>query len=644
MNWIDNVLLDGMDYFSGIFFYFFNVANKLAVIVAFVGIAINCIKLWFGAIAVKKMVISTILNFALFLGAINLYNIAVGTIAKTATMWGSEAGGGKYIVQQNLIAIMEQCENDLKVAKKVENMSPEQAQNYIAQRKLNITQKSLGSGRDEKKNSPFTDGIVDKNGPEEYMNNVNLYRSTEENIAAAQISIAALKHVLSPTKIKDKNGDLIDTYFLDVMIHDTKGGGTNFISPTAFLKISILLSCFIWMRESDYLTVKIGKAQDEADKSHRLIKMPPGIVALGAMDLNDYGNIILTFACCVSIVFATIFILMQYCMAIFEYSIITSICIAFIPFILANETKVIAKKILPPFWGQAIKLLILTICMWFAMYQYVYLIAGQIGEDSAVNFGVFAYIMFTIIISFVVTQNGPQIAMTILTGQPQLSMGELVAAVATVAGGTAAIASAPRHIKRGAEKTGEVIGGTIGEGANAIGTGVGMIKEIRSARAAARARAEEEGYSLQEQEAYERKAVRAVMGGHIKNAGKNLLHNLSHSSVTKDDRNGSQNRGSTFNNRFDGHEGEAPHTSFTQAKNADGTSQTLNEYLSSMGKAGEAIGRGIVPDNKNVDPSPGFETPGLPPPNPGLPPPKMGLPPPKPGLPPPKPGLPAPKE
>lgn len=625
MNWIDNVLLDGMDYFSGIFFYFFNVANKLAVIVALVGIAINCLKLWFGAIAVKKMVISTILNFALFLGAINLYNIAVGTIAKTATMWGSEAGGGKYVVQENLVAIMEQCENDLKIAKKIENMSPEQAQNYIAQRKLNITQKSLGSGRDEKKGSPLVDGVVNKNGHEEYMNKAILYRSTEENIAIAQNSIAALKTVLSPTKIKDKNGDLIDAYFLDVMIHDTKGGGTNFISPAAFLRMSILLSIFTWMREYDYLTVKIGKAQDEADKSYHLIKMPPGLVALGAMDLNDYGNIILTFVCCVSILFATIFILMQYCMAIFEYAIITSICIVFIPFILANETKVIAKKILPSFWGQAIKLLILTICMWFAMYQYVYLIGEQIGEGSAVDFGVFAYIMFTIIISFVVTQNGPQIAMTILTGQPQLSMGELVAASATVAGGAAFAGKAAA----GTAKTAATAGA---KGIDKAATGIGMGREILSARNAARQEVASRGGSLQEQAAYGRKAMGAVVAGHMQNAGKNLLHNLSHSSVTKDNRNGSQNRGSTFNNRFDGHEGKAPHASFVQAKNADSTSQTFNEYLSSMGKAGADIGSQVASSFK---PRQSFEVSESE---------KSGLPPPKPGLPPPKPGLPAPKE
>ncbi|UTC77069.1 hypothetical protein E4O04_09655 [Treponema sp. OMZ 799] len=627
--WVDNALLDGMDYFSGVFFYFLNIANKLAVIVALVGIVINCIKLWFGAIAVRKMAISTILNFMLFLGAIGLYNIAVGTIAKTATIWGSEAGGGKAVVQQNLVALMEQCEHDLKVAKTIENMSPEQAQSYIAQRKLNITQKGLGSGRSEKKNSPFADGVVDKNGPEEYMNSVNLYRTTEQNIAAAQANIDALKAVLSPTKIKDKNGNLIDTYFLDVMIHDTKGGGSNFISPASFFKVSILLAKLLMQREFNYLTVKIGKAQDEADQSWNPIKPPRAIVVLSAMSFSDYGNIILTFICGIAIVFAAIFVLMQYCMAIFEYAIVTSICIAFIPFILANETKAIAKKILPSFWGQAIKLLILTICMWFAMYQYIYLAAGQMGEDSAVDLGVFAYIMFTIILSFVVTQNGPQIARTILTGEPQLSMGELVAAGATVAGGAAAIASAPGRIKQGVQKTASAVGGAIGKGANMIGTGAGMIKEARSAGAAARMEASEKGYSLQEQGTYGRKAMGAAIGGHMKNAGKNFLHNLSHASATKDNRNGGSYRGSTFNNRFDGHEGKVPHTSFVQAKNADGTSQTLNEYISSMGKAGESIGRGIVPDNKNVDPSPGFERPGLPPPKPGLPTPKPELPTPK---------------
>lgn len=78
------------------------------------------------------------------------------------------------------------------------------------------------------------------------------------------------------------------------------------------------------------------------------------------------------------------------------------------------------------------------------------------AENGGMNWVTFVTIVFTCVIGFVLTQNAPKIAQTLLTGQPQLSMGELVTAAGTLAMGTmkgAQAAKATGHIaKEGARK------------------------------------------------------------------------------------------------------------------------------------------------------------------------------------------------
>lgn len=592
--WIDSVLLDGMDYFAGVFFYFHKVAHALGWIIALIGILIGCIKLMYGGTTTQKFALSSMANFMIFIAAMSLYNLAVGTIAKTATVWGTEAGGGKRIVENNLVSLMKQCEHDLKVAKQMENLPPEQQKALVEQmKKHNITQQSLASGRTSKETSIFTKGVTNQKGASEYMNQVNLYRSAEKNVEAAQKNILALQSVLKPTQYKDKNGDLIDTYFLDIMIRDEKGNSSNFISPSAFLKTAILTAGLLWSREMDYLTVKMEKAKDDNKDSWVI---PNWVAAIGAITINDIGNIILTGICVICIIFAAIFILIQYCAAMFEYAIVTSILIAFVPFVLAGETKNIAKKILPAFWGFAIKILILTICMWFAMYQYIYMAAGQMGEDSAVTLSVFAYIMFTILISFVVTQNAPQIAMTILTGSPQLSMGEFMQAAGTIAAGA-------MIVKRTATTTGKLASAAFGKGINTGATGLGITKESVAAFKSASQGVKKAGGTNTQAIIAGTEAVGNNVGSHVKNAAKNKIHSMSHSSLNKNGngmQNGSKNGSSWGGNRFSAKDGssfnrpDANHSSFVHAKNEDGSSKTFREYSDSMIKQGAERGNSVA--------------------------------------------------
>lgn len=74
-------------------------------------------------------------------------------------------------------------------------------------------------------------------------------------------------------------------------------------------------------------------------------------------------------------------------------------------------------------------------------------------DNGGMNWVSFVTVVFTCVIGFVLTQNAPKIAQTLMTGQPQLSMGELVTAEGTLAMGTFKGAKAAGHItKEGSRK------------------------------------------------------------------------------------------------------------------------------------------------------------------------------------------------
>jgi type IV secretion system protein TrbL len=60
-----------------------------------------------------------------------------------------------------------------------------------------------------------------------------------------------------------------------------------------------------------------------------------------------------------------------------------------------------------------------------------------LSSNEPISFLSFAYFIFTCLLGWVVTQNGPQIAVTLLNGSPQLSMGEFLHAAGTAVAGAA---------------------------------------------------------------------------------------------------------------------------------------------------------------------------------------------------------------
>lgn len=77
------------------------------------------------------------------------------------------------------------------------------------------------------------------------------------------------------------------------------------------------------------------------------------------------------------------------------------------------------------------------LCIFWTFSAYIHAATNILSFARPVSMLNFAYMLFTLLLGFVVTQNAPQIALTVLNGTPQLSMGEFLHAATTAAVGAA---------------------------------------------------------------------------------------------------------------------------------------------------------------------------------------------------------------
>lgn len=442
-SWIDSVLIDGMDYFASVFWFFMEIAKWTGSLVLFVGLMISAIKLVFGAEAIKKVAIGTLMKMLLFLLLIQFYNPLVKLVSNTALTWGSRSGGGRATATLNLGTLMAQAKDDLALAQSIKTKYKTDEERKVALKEMGKKYKDL-KGMGKNTGNALTRDLTIEGGTGLFRNQAHAYQDIDKTIDYQIKTLETLEGLLVNTQVKDKNGNLIDTYFLNTTLKDKHGNDTYYISPASFLKVSILTGNLMMKRQLDYMTIDYNeKLEENEDIKGHLFGTTAGVEKAMAdlatwfsvyFNFSNLINILLCFICQVAIGLCAIFALIQYIMTIFEFTIVTSIVVFYVPFCLADITKQITAKLFPIFWNFFIKIMIITICMWFSLHLYINLAADQMGLAVPFDFPVFCTTMFTILLSFVVTQNAPKISQTIISGNPELSMGEFLQAGATMVG------------------------------------------------------------------------------------------------------------------------------------------------------------------------------------------------------------------
>jgi hypothetical protein len=176
----------------------------------------------------------------------------------------------------------------------------------------------------------------------------------------------------------------------------------------------------------------------------------------GNGESRGIGQKIMDALCCIAVILCGVLGAAQYFIGAIEFSLITAVGVILLPFMLWDGTKFITEKLVGALIGFFLKMLFLTICILFMYYGFL----GMTLRSYNGALDQIVYFIFSAVFYMMITQNGPQLAVTLLTGTPQMSLME-AAQAAGIYGGAALLGKkAAGAAAGGVAKTAFAAGGT----------------------------------------------------------------------------------------------------------------------------------------------------------------------------------------
>lgn len=521
-SWVDIPVIDAIDYFTGILYSFFGWAVHYAQFFGVIGLAWSAFKLANSRFTVRDFWWDTFYKWLLFLLLMNLYVPITSGISFLGNRIGVSAGNGKETVITALSNMKSSIEKDLATEQQwKQELSTTLKSNFDSLELPAIQEPGNQSYKDyiDSVNESIGNGDFDsRSQKKEAQAIVNEFkeRDSAQSVFGAK-TLTAIKNILIEKKIDGTDGDnLTDSYLdLDIWLRDSKGRETNYVSPASLLRVATLSGQILWDKNQLVLTADLEDIEEDD-----INFMKKGFTKFTAT-LAHVPSMIMTMICCAALIICVIFTDIQYLMCILEFIIITGIGAFFIPFILFDGTKEMPKKLVPVFTGFLIKMIVMNIIIFFIFNEILVNTIQVITDSSSMNWVTFAGQIFFCFIAFILSSNGPKIAMTLLTGQPQLSMGEFV----QMAGSVAAAAVGTGRI---AKKVGSAGKEAVRKTAQGTVNAHGNISKMASAAKTASNGVKELGGSKGQQRSAAVKGMFATVSGDLKdkfkNAGNNFLH------------------------------------------------------------------------------------------------------------------------
>ncbi len=465
-SWIDIPFIQAFEYFGGIVAQAYKWAFRYGWLFGMLGIMWSAFKLMMSRMTVKDLWWDTLFKWVGFLLLLNLYPALTSAFMAIGNEIGLKAGKGQDSIVVNLTNLRDSLESDLENSQRLsEELKAELTSSFdnieinsvLRDNEnfndyLNKVSNEIESGAAFSKNQTadawtgtmlnFSSKNDVKKANEILRRYSKEYNSTETKNMFSKSTLAAINSVLKPTDSKGNPSreNLIDSYaHLDIYLYDANGDKSPFLSPSALLRVTILCCQIIWEKENQIFVDGTNKIKSEKSSVLDTKKFAD----LTTHYISRIPQMLECLFCCIALVLASIFAEIQYIMTILEYTIIVGIGALFIPLMLFDGTKEIPKKLIVVFTNFFVKIAVITICLMFVFYMMIENCINMIASDGGFNWITIAELLFESVFAFVLTQNAPKISQTILTGQPQLSMGEAMAAGATTLGVTAGMKQAP---------------------------------------------------------------------------------------------------------------------------------------------------------------------------------------------------------
>lgn len=519
--WIDVPVVQAIEYFSGVMATFYKWGSRYAVAIGTIGLCWSAFKLANSRFTVKDFWWDTLYKWLLFILFMSVYPALTMGMSALGNRLGIDAGHGKQAIIDSLTSMKNSIEYDIQVGYQLESDLNKELAQITAKTETITFETDFGDSNtydefidkyyDEINSATFKSKAVKKQALEK----INEYREKNKyHSLFSKKTLQAIKDILVEKLPDGTDGDnLLPEYVdLNIWLKDSMGNDSYYLSPGAIMRVAVLGCQIMWEKNQIAYAINMDEI-DEEDVNF----MKKGFNKVTST-FAHIPTMIMTMFCCLVLVFSAIFACIQYLMTILEFTIVIGIGAFFIPFILFDGTKEMPKKLIPVFTGFLIKTIVITICMFFVFYILIQETVEIMSDNGGMNWVTFVTVVFTCIIGFVLTQNAPKIAQTLMTGQPQLSMGELVTAAGTLAMGTFKGARAAGHVaKEGTRKAAQTVVNTHG-----------AATKMNSARKAASSAAKDLGGSVSQQRIAGAKGMFAAASTDLKDkvrsAGNNFLH------------------------------------------------------------------------------------------------------------------------
>jgi type IV secretion system protein TrbL len=533
----DMPLIDGIAYFQKSMGDFYGIALRLSTLLGIVCIVWNAFRLWMGSQEVRKACVDIIAKFTLFVFLINAYPLIVGQVIDTAVNIGMHAGGGYNKVNAAFYALREDCETKIKVAQETlyailregkdggalnaESVRLLAQVTYIGEGEIESFLKDKGvevfSREDYDKLGKGWWNKLFPSGEQRELNDrmmdfvksidveAALALTEDKDLQQAMITMKAMEEVMVVQNPDDEEGQgqsKVKSYLYNPFMTDREGRQTNILSPGAMIKTAVLISDVISRQGSlEYSSDKKGFVEKKLDETFQKV------ISLILIVLMTFG-----------LVMASIFCVIQYVMCVFEYFIVTAVGVVFIPFCLWDGTKSFAAKLVTLFTSYFIKIMVMVLCLFWVYSAFIYMGVSIMSSNEPVSFLSFSYFIFTCLLGWVVTQNGPQIAVAILNGTPQLSMGEFLHAAGTAVASAAMAKRAAAAGGNAARAGGKAVQGGVRAAQTVDAAYSGSTAAIEAAQKAA-------GGTLTRKQEFDVRmgALSGIIGSGIRNTAATLL-------------------------------------------------------------------------------------------------------------------------
>lgn len=472
--WVNAPFVEMLSLFSGLENKWIIVAHDIAKVMFVIALVWNCLQLAFGTIEMRKAVVGMITKWCLFLFIMSMYPaINVGLLKFSGQVAQFVSNGWQHGMGENLAKYYE----DLY---KVVKLKGNETSALIALKQSQLDRLRYDKENYKKKIRESIEYLNNNARGYVYTNNIEEEVENKYNVAImnAERELEAAKNTL-----KDGGDDVaMQTFFIlrdvftvtmnnsekvtgwDIMLNGTlykyydgmevednskrktgkafkkgwfrKRATIDIISPDAVLKTVYLAAVVMWEREWTAVNNDWQENMDETEKNGSgLSKQITKKFTILDFPFQRIWEMIFCVILIIMMVICGCVAIIQYMMCLLEYTLIAGAAAIFIPFMLFDGVADMAQKLISTLLQQAVKLIFCVLIINFVLWCFFALTEQCVGAVTGLSLQNVVFGFFICIIGGAFMTNAPKIAVALVSGTPQMSMGEVLQMAGSYAAG-----------------------------------------------------------------------------------------------------------------------------------------------------------------------------------------------------------------